>query len=114
MSTIQINIPDCAVSDNNGRLDSANQTIVVDTSSCPVQPPGPQPMIDGGWVIVAGVIAAIFIVATAFVRFCAHENKPLKMRAQNDARKNELDAQIKMATAPKCQVCGHKPVLEES
>lgn len=115
MSQIIVNIPDCAAFANNTTRDAQpSNNITIDTSNCPVAPPNPAPTISTFGIIIVGIVVIAFFVATAIVRHRAHELKPKRLEAQNAARKIELDARVAMANSPKCQVCGHKPVLEES
>ena len=105
-----INIPDCATASND-----SNDVINITTEHCPVQPPGPAPVIGTFSVVIIGIVLAVFFVATAIVRYRAHELKPERLKAKNEAKQIELDAEVKMAALRKtCSTCGadYTPTLE--
>lgn len=117
MSQIIVNIPECATyADNSTRDSQQSNTITVDTSNCPAPPPNPAPMIDTWGIIIIAAVAVVLFVSTAIVRYRAHELKPQRIEAQNNARKIELDAEVQMAALRKrCGTCGdvYEPELEK-
>lgn len=105
MSSIVINIPDCAVETGKNSGDQ----ITISTTSCPNPPPGPPPVISWWETLVIGIVLLAAVGGFAIVRYRAHELKPDRLAQKNIARKQELDAQIELAKAHRqCVTCGQK------
>lgn len=109
MSSIIVNFPDCAELGTNDKTTGngdEHDTITITTEGCPTAPPGPPPIFGTGEIIAMVLVALVFIAAVALVRFKAHEQKPAKLQARNEARKIELDAEIRRIEASRPERCG--------
>ena len=103
MSQIIVNIPDC---DDVSVGHTVNGTVPVTASDCAVPIPGPPPLISWFTVLVIGIVLVAAVIAFALVRYRAHELKPKRLEEQRLARKQELDAQVRMAECQKvCPSC---------
>lgn len=106
MSSILINIPDCARPDYKSTGEGVNDQITISTHDCPVQPPAAGTPYAGA-LITAVIILIPLIAAIAVVRHHAQSLKPKRLEQQRLARKQELDAQVELAKAHKqCLTCG--------
>lgn len=131
MSSVVINFPDCAelgTSDKTVGNGDEPDTITITTEGCPAPLPGPPPILGTGEIIAIVLVSLALIAGVVIVRYQAHENKPAKLQARNEARKVELEAQnqrrkieldgqVRKIEASRRQTCGtcgdvYDPALE--